>query len=177
MGGRAQLRGRGEAGSSQQRSYVELRPQVAKIVSSLLGGSPPADLIHDICVDVTLAQGRFRGQSAFSTWLFAIVRHHVHNWIRKERKLRGLMRGAAEASRLDPAPRPDEVANSRVLFGELKTWSGTLTEGQRRCLFMVGCECMSSRDVGLRLCMTPNAVRMNVRRARVRLHRWLADGG
>lgn len=175
MGGRARLRHLRKE-DAEQRFFVALRPRVAQIAGALMGEKPPVELVHDICVDVTLANRRFRCECMFSTWLFAIVRHHVHNWIRKERRWRELMRAAAESAPGRQVPRPDEVADGFLQVDELKTCLAKLTDGQRSCLVLVGCECLSPREAALRLRMTPAAVRMHVHRARVRLRQWRADG-
>jgi RNA polymerase sigma-70 factor (ECF subfamily) len=174
MDGQARLRHLREE-DAEQRFYLELRPRVARIAGVLMGETPPVDLVHDICVDVTMAKSRFRCECRFSTWLFAIVRHHVHNWIRKERSWRELMRAAAESALRSQFHWPDEVADSFLLVNELETWFAKLTEGQRTCLVLVECECLSPREVAVRLRITPAAVRMNVHRARARLRQWLAD--
>ena len=52
-------------------AYELLRPQVARISRNLLGGIPPAELVHDVCVDVALSLAHYRGQCALPSWVFA----------------------------------------------------------------------------------------------------------
>lgn len=153
--------------------YAALRPQVAQIARVLIGENPPTDLVHDICVDVTLSRPRFRGNCAFSTWLHAIANHHVRNWIRRERTYRNLIRAAEQACLRNRVLRPDEVVDMFVLIDQLRTGFAALTEAQRACLILVRCECLSPQEVATLLNTTPTAVRMNVHRARAHLRRWL----
>lgn len=155
--------------------YSELRPQVAKIAGALIGQRPPSDLVHDICVDVTLSRARFRYACAFSTWMYSIVSHHVHNWIRKERQHRNVIRAAEQASWSLRVIRPDEVLQTVVAVDQLRNGFALLTETQRTCLVMVRCECLSAREVATLLNITPTAVRMHVHRARLRLRRYLDE--
>ncbi len=159
-----------------QSFYTALLPQVARIAFSLMGGEPPAELIHDIAVDATLAAVRFRRECALSTWIYSIVRHRVHNWIRNECSRRNLLSAAEQLSIGRAAAGPNETAEAVALAGDLHIGLAMLTEGQRACLLLVGCECRSAPEVAALLHLTPDAVRMNVYRARMRLRRWLADG-
>jgi RNA polymerase sigma-70 factor (ECF subfamily) len=151
-----------------------LRPQVAQIARALIGASPPTDLVHDICVEVTLSRLRFRGDCSFSTWMYSIVSHQVRNWIRNERNHRNLIQAAEQVALRHRIPRPDEVSDTFVLVDQLRIGFALLTEAQRSCLILVRCECLSPQEAGVRLNLTPTAVRMNVHRARARLRRWLA---
>ncbi len=156
--------------------YATVRPQVARIASALIGEKPPGDLVHDICVEVTLSQARFRRDCAFSTWMYAIVGHHVHNWIRQERNRRDLMRAIEQAPPAAPGLRPDETLDMFVVVDLLESGFATLTEAQRACLILMRWECLSSREVASRLHLTPTAVRMHVHRARAHLRKCLDDG-
>lgn len=156
------------------RMYLALRTQVAQIARRLIREIPPADLVHDICVDVTLSKPRFRRDSAYSTWIHSIVCHRVHNWIRKQRSQRNLLRAATEVALRQQAPQPDAAMDSVVMVAELRTGLAMLTEGQRACLILVGCEALSPKEAAVLLRLTPTAVRMNVCRARARLRTWFA---
>jgi RNA polymerase sigma-70 factor (ECF subfamily) len=152
-----------------------LRPQVEQIARALIGARPPTDLVHDMCVDVTLSGLRFRGDCSFSTWMYSIVSHRVHNWIRNERNRRNLIQAAEQAALRHYIPHPDEVIDTFVLVDQLRTGFAMLTQTQRACLLLVACECLSPKEAAARLNLTPTAVRMNVHRARARLRGWLAD--
>jgi RNA polymerase sigma factor (sigma-70 family) len=183
-GGRSRLQTPGEpralhpsrAARRLRALYVTLRPEVARIAGALIGERPPSDLVHDICVEVTLSKARFRRDCAFSTWMYSILGHHVHNWIRSERNRRRLILAAEQASSRNRVLRPDEALDTFVVVDQLRRGFATLTERQRACLLLVRWECLSPREVATRLNTTPAAVRMNVHRARAHLRKWLEDG-
>lgn len=163
-----------DGGRSERLSclYARLWPDVEQIAAALLGEQPSPDLVHDACVDITLANPRFRHDCAFSTWMYAIVNHHVHNWMRSERKHRDLMRAFEQAS-LPGMVRPNETEDRFALAEGLRAALAALTEAQRTCLFLVRCESRSSREVAVMLKTTPTAVRMHLHRARAYLRRRL----
>jgi len=107
--------------------------------------------------------------------MYAIVGHHVHNWIRRERNRRKLIRAVEQAKVQTSGLRPDEAFETFADIEQLKSGLATLTEGQRTCLLMVRWECLSAQEVATRLHITPTAVRMNIHRARAHLRRWLDD--
>jgi RNA polymerase sigma factor (sigma-70 family) len=149
--------------------YQALRPEIVRIARAVLGANPPADLVHDTCVDVALSKSHFRGDCAFSTWMYAVVRHHVHNWMRKERSYRNLIHAVEQAWPFNRVQRPDEVVDGFALADQLRAAISVLTESERACLLLVRYECLSPREVAARLDITPSAVRMNIHRARTRL--------
>jgi RNA polymerase sigma factor (sigma-70 family) len=71
--------------------------------------------------------------------------------------------------------RPDEAS---IAFGYVDTIRDALTalpERERLCLTLVRFEYLSAQEVAKRLRITPDAVRMNVHRARARLRQWLHE--
>lgn len=167
--------GRGDGGRFDHLPclYARLWPDVEQIAAALLGEQPSPELVHDACVDITLANARFRHDCAFSTWMYAIVSHHVHNWMRSERKHRNLRQAFEQTTLPGLVPRPNESEDRFALAEGLRAALATLTEAQRTCLFMVRCESRSSREVAIMLKTTPTAVRMHLHRARVCLRRQL----
>jgi RNA polymerase sigma-70 factor, ECF subfamily len=146
---------------------------VEQIASAILGDQPSPDLVHDICVEITLANQRFRHDCAYSTWMYAIVSHHVHNWMRRERKQRSLMHAVEQASLHVCASGLNESEDRFALVEGLRAALASLTETQRTCLFLLRCESRTSREVAVMLKTTPTAVRMHLHRARARLRRRL----
>jgi RNA polymerase sigma-70 factor (ECF subfamily) len=157
--------------------YSSLHGHVYRFACSLLGRAPPADLVHDVCADIALSATEFRGEAAFSSWVYAVVAHHVHKRMRAERRHRCLLREAYAGSLPNPATLPDEAAGARRLVRRVGEALDRLPERQRTCLLMVQVDDLPTRAVAKRLGLTPEAVRMNVHRARRRLRRWLAATG
>jgi RNA polymerase sigma-70 factor (ECF subfamily) len=153
--------------------YSSLHGHVYRFAYSLLGRAPPADLVHDVCADIALAVPQFRGEAAFSSWVYAVVAHHLHKRMRAEHRRRCLMREAYASSLPTPATQPDDATGARRLVRRLGEALDRLPERQRTCLLMVQVDDLPTRAVAKRLGLTPDAVRMNVHRARSRLRRWL----
>jgi RNA polymerase sigma-70 factor (ECF subfamily) len=146
------------------------------VAHSLLGEEPPAELVHDVCANAALASVRFRGDAAFSSWVYAVVARHVRKWIRSERRHRCLLREASIRSMPSVAAQPDDVTGALRLADRLSDALTALPERQRICLLLVQLEELPAHAVAERLGVTPEAVRMNVHRARSRLRKRLGDG-
>ncbi len=157
--------------------FVTLQPQVAGIARALLGELPAAELLHDICVDAAMSAARFRGDSAFSSWLYAVVRQHVHKWIRTERRRKSMLREFGHQSLIVTPVQPDDVVSGQRLAIRLNEALATLPKRQRTCLVLVQFEDRSVNDVAELLGITAEAVRMNVHRARCHLRAWIQAHG
>jgi len=150
--------------------YIALRPQVACIARGLLGSPPAPELVHDICVDAAMSAASFRGDSAFSSWLYSVVRQHVHKWIRSQSRHRSLLRKYRQQSPTATPVRPDEAVSGYRLAKRLHVALAELSRLQRTCFIAVQFEDRPVSDVAKVLGLTPEAVRMNVHRARRHLH-------
>ena len=157
--------------------YNNLHGHVYRFAYSLLGRAPPADLVHDVCTDIALSATRYRGEAAFSSWVYAVVAHHLRKRMRAERRHRCLLREAYASSLPTPAIPPDDATGARRLVRRLGEALNRLPERQRTCLLMVQVDDLPTQAVAQRLGLTPDAVRMNVHRARSRLRRWLTVVG
>jgi RNA polymerase sigma-70 factor (ECF subfamily) len=133
-------------------------------------------LVHDICTNAALSAVRFRGDAAFSSWVYAIVARHVRKWIRTERRHRRLLHEVSTRSMANPTAQPDDMAAARRLADRLNRALDTLPERQRTCLLLVQLDELPAHAVAERLGVTPDAVRMNVHRARHRLRKCFNAG-
>lgn len=156
-------------------AYEQLRPQVARISRNLLGTNPPSELVHDVCVDVALSLAHYRGQCALPSWVYAVVTRRVHSWIRHENRYRQLMREAQQVSKSRQSRWPDETSTTVGHFAQIRDALMALPERERTCLLLVHFESLRTQEVARRLRISPDAVRMNVHRARVRLRKSLAE--
>jgi RNA polymerase sigma-70 factor (ECF subfamily) len=157
--------------------YKMLRPQVARISRNLLGAEPPSELVHDICVDVALSLTRYRGDCAFPSWVYEVVSRRVHRWIRKETRYRSLLRETHCCFKPKGPLWPDEASMTLGDYELIRGALSALPERERVCLTLVRFEFRSVQEVANRLRISPDAVRMNVHRARVRIRRALAADG
>ncbi len=146
--------------------YLALQPRVTRIARSLLGEAPTAELVHDVCVNAALSAVRFRGDSAFSSWLYAVVARHVRKWIRTERRRRSFMNEVAHYSSSIASLQPDDLVSGDRLATRLLEALKVLSDRQKTCVIQVQFEGHSVHAVADRLGISPDAVRMNVHRAR-----------
>ena len=156
-------------------AYELLRPQVARIARNLLRASPPSELVHDVCVDVALSLAHYRGQCALPSWVYAVVSRRVYRWIRKENRYRDLMRQVQDAWKSRQPRWPDEVSTAVEYFDQIRDALMALPERERTCLMLVHFESLPAQEVARRLRISPDAVRMNIHRARVHVRKALAE--
>lgn len=142
--------------------------------SQFVGHKPAQDLIHDICVEVALSFRNYRGDCAYTSWVYAIVSRRVHRWIRKETTYRHLLL-QAQSSLAPLRPLwPEEVSIAFERVQRIQEALNALPQRERLCITLVQFNLMPVRDVARRLRISPDAVRMNICRARHHLRKSLA---
>jgi len=156
-------------------AYELLRPQVARIARNLLRASPPSELVHDVCVDLALSLAHYRGQCALPSWVYAVVSRRVYRWIRKENRYRDLMRQVQDAWKSHQPRWPDEASTAGGYLDQIRAALMALPERERTCLTLVHFESLPAQEVARRLRISPDAVRMNIHRARVHVRKALAE--
>jgi RNA polymerase sigma-70 factor, ECF subfamily len=153
--------------------YLNVQPRVARIARKLLGSSPSREFIHDVSVDAVLSAKSFRGDAAFSSWLYAVVSRHVHKWIRTQSRHRNLMRKFSLRDTPPAAARPDDLTSGYHLYQLVREGLDELSHRQRTCFELVQFEERPVQVVASELGISPSAVRMHVCRARSHLRHWL----
>jgi len=161
------------AGKTPQNIYVDVHAQVTRISGAVLGKRPPQELVHDICVEVALSAFRYRGDCAFSSWVYAVVARRIHRWIRKESGYRHLLTKAERGHLAQHPCNPEEALLTEELVERLLAAITTLPERERSCLVMVRFDLVSVQEAAEKLRISPDAVRMNIYRARNRLRKAL----
>jgi RNA polymerase sigma factor (sigma-70 family) len=137
------------------------------------------DATQEILVRVITSLGSFRGESAFSTWVYRVAANHLLT-TRKRRAEREELTFARFAEQLDEglapaAPGPAAEVEQRLLVEEVKIGC---TQGMLLCLdrdqrlaYLLGeVFGLTSRESAEILGITPAAVRKRLSRARQRLH-------
>lgn len=126
------------------------------------------DVLQQTLLSVVTHIGDFRGDSHFSSWLFAIARSHC---------IKQRTRGAAAVAR-EPLERaghavaaparhaPDEVASREQLERALDTAIRTLEPDQREVLVLRDVEGLSAAEVSEALGLSVEAVKSRLHRAR-----------
>ena len=85
---------------------------------------PAADVHQTVFIQAFRDLRRFRGDSSFRVWLYAIARHRCLDWLKGQRP-----RAAREVA-VERLPE-DKVASDDI---EERTWRGELSRALRRCL-------------------------------------------
>ena len=155
--------------------YLTLRPSVVRIARYLLKRTPSDELVHDVCVDAALSAHRFRGECAFSSWLHIIVERHVRKWNRSEYRRRNLIQEFGVQAPANFTMSPDNSVIARMTVIRLNDAMARLSRRQRMCIILVQVEELSVQEVANRLGVTPDAVRMNIHRARARIRKWFVE--
>ncbi len=102
--------------------YENIRPFVAYVIGALAGYTADFDeLCSDVCAEVLLSIGRYRGEGHFNAWVWAVVARQIGSWRKRRRLDRMLTRQVEHQPPPNAAvPRPDEVLvwqESRWLVG------------------------------------------------------------
>ncbi len=157
--------------------YKDVEHQVLRVSRNVLGEKPPQELVHDICVEVALSTPRYRGQCAFTSWVYEVVSRRVHHWIRKESGYRNLLLRAGHGPCAQNPLDPEEAVLTQEHIERIRRALEALPERERVCLFLVRFDLISVQEVAKRLLISPDAVRMNIHRARNHIRKALDGWG
>lgn len=134
------------------------------------------DVLQDSVVKALRGFSRLRDPERFVPWMSAIVAHEAHAWLRKNK--RKTEKETPEEHRLFPA---EDDLLEQVLHDEtrllLKDAIGGLSPEDRMILYLRFYGDMKHREIALLMDMTPDAVRMRLRRMLKRLKNALGEDG
>ena len=155
--------------SGQQAAFAQLVSRVQSRVRMWAGRfTDDPDVADDIAQEVLIGLQRrvhsFRGQSRFSTWLFAITR----NTAREQRRLEG-RRAAIRAERDASDVAVDHNLDShdeRTVASLVLKYFDALPPKQRQIFQLVDLEGEAPAEVARRLGMRPSTVRAHLFKAR-----------
>ena len=109
--------------------YDRVRPYVGYLLLKLAGDATGLDdLCHEICAEVLLGIGRYRGQGKFETWVYAVAARQVRHWRRRQRLAQALLSAHASLHR-EPPRRPDDALLRREA---IYTAAGVIIDLPRR---------------------------------------------
>ncbi|RMH00343.1 MAG: sigma-70 family RNA polymerase sigma factor [Deltaproteobacteria bacterium] len=143
---------------------------VHRVVRQL--GVPAADaedVVQDVFVVAVRRYREFRGEAAVRTWLYAIAAHLVRNH----------RRGAARRERRRIAWKSRTTAEDRHVTTvdtariDVARLLDRLDEASRALVVLVHLHGMSVKEVARTLGMNANTAQSRLRRARLRLARWM----
>lgn len=154
------------------RLLLEHLPAAQRFAARLTGDAAAAeDVLHDAIVRAAGACDRFRGESRFTTWWFAIILNAWRDRI-----------GQRRATSVDGVDPPDSrivpaglAAEAGELSAIIAAHVGALPPRQREALVLVSLEGMPIAEAAAVLGITESNVRANLSLARSRLRAALAD--
>lgn len=175
--------------SGDKRALEEVLTGVQDLVFNLalrmLGTFPDAeDAAQDILLKVMTHLSSFRGDSAFTTWVFRIAVNHLKDY-KKHRFANAPLSfefyGAdIQNARLEDIPDLSQDTDRELLARELKLSCTNVMlqclDPESRCVFILGAMFrLDSRMAGEVLDMTPEAYRQRLSRARRKMAEFLSE--
>ena len=159
-----------------ERIVLNLQDMVFNLSLRMLGTFPDAeDAAQDILLKVITRLATFRGESAFTTWVFRIATNHLIQYKKHmfaQRPLSFEYYGAdIENARLEEVPDLTQNVERFILAEELKMSCTNVLlqclDAESRCIFVLGTMFkLDSRIAGEILDMTPEAYRKRLSRIR-----------
>ena len=159
-----------------ERIVLNLQVMVFNLSLRMLGTFPDAeDAAQDILLKVITRLATFRGESAFTTWVFRIATNHLIQYKKHmfaQRPLSFEYYGAdIENARLEEVPDLTQNVERFILAEELKMSCTNVLlqclDAESRCIFVLGTMFkLDSRIAGEILDMTPEAYRKRLSRIR-----------
>lgn len=144
------------------------KPLLSFFYRSLGSLAEAEDLTLEVFVRLHRAGSRYDGRAAFSTYLFQIARNLLLNELRRRRR--------KPADPLPPdafdylqAPSEDDRAHTAELEESFQRALAELPEAQRTVLLLVHQQHLEIPETATLLGVTPNALRVQLHRARQRL--------
>lgn len=162
------LAGDERAFASLYRRHVD---RVFGLLTRLVGPVPEReDLVQQIFVDVYRALPGFRGDAAFSTFLYRIATRAAYDHLSRRRRSRtsGDLEAACDELIADELT-PDERTQKRRDIERALALLGRLTPKKRIAFVLVVIEGMSLREVAALTGASPDAVKQQVLHARKEL--------
>ena len=158
---------------SFERLYEEHGARMKSIARNLLGSVPEAeDAVQDAFLKVYRSLRRFRGGSAFSTWVYRILVNVCYDRLRGRRRRQIVERPMPARIALAPAGETDHPLRLAI-----EAALSRLEERERAAFLLCEVEGFSHKEAGEILEVTEGSSRALLFKARRRLQRELRDGG
>lgn len=137
------------------------------------------DVYQDVWMKVTRQISQLRDPTSFRSWLFAIAMNAVRNHVRRPKLITQL---SDDEDHLDPEPSSDEPSAQQQLLDRerldiiVRGLSG-LKERQREALLLEAFGDIPQKQIANLVGENLNTVKTQIRRARIKLARLLAEVG
>jgi RNA polymerase sigma-70 factor, ECF subfamily len=159
---------RAQEGDARAFEVLARRHQAAlyRIAVRVTGDAAEAeDALQEALLDAWRRIGRFRGESAFSTWMYRIVTHRCLSALRRRRPVPVEEIEAPAPSR----DSPERAAERGAGMDALRDALAALPAEQRVCWVLREMEGLSYAEISAITGATEDAVRGRIHRARTRL--------
>lgn len=180
---------RGEGTEENARVLHDLyHPRLRSFFSRRVRSDPDVqDLTQETFLKIYSNIGRYRGESRFSTWVFAIARNVLLNWSARRRP--GEPVAAEAASDGEPAgdePDPETLVRDRELRELVLRTIEVLPPRQRQCMVLRVVRSLKYEQIATVMGISVNSVKAHLNQGRNRLEelfsesaralpRWLPD--
>jgi RNA polymerase sigma-70 factor, ECF subfamily len=170
---------------TEEEIFRKYAPRVYNLARRMLGNDADAeDVTQDVFVQVLRNLPRFRGESAFSTWLYRIAVNTTLTYrrkraVRKAYSLAEPFQGFADnGEHRKPvrrwAPGPEQLALDREAHQVIEHAIGQLPEMYRDIYVLADVEGLSNADIAAMLGLSVAAVKSRLHRARLLMRNFLA---
>lgn len=134
------------------------------------------DLTQETFIKIYSNIGRYRGESRFSTWVFAIARNVLLKWSAR-RPREGAAGEGAPAGFEPPAadPDPEAAAGGRELRALMRRAIELLPVRQRQCMVLRVVHDLSYEQIATVMGISINSVKPHLHQGRARLQELIAD--
>lgn len=168
------------AGQGDQEAFRQLvetyQAPAYRLALRMCGGD--AALAEDAAQEAFLAAWRglprFRGDSRFSTWLYRLTTNAAIDWLRREKRHRG-MDDVTELELPDDGPSPQDQAEQAETQQTVRRALGQLSEEHRQVLLLRYMQELDYAEIAAALEISEGTVKSRISRAKMRL-RELLDG-
>ncbi|MGH9871097.1 MAG: RNA polymerase sigma factor [Pyrinomonadaceae bacterium] len=165
---------------------AELKAELEKLHSSSFGWAlsccrhdrgEAEEVLQTVYLKILEGQARFRGESSFRTWLFAVIHKTAAGERRKNllRKLRLVRESQAESDGIAPADRPDVAAERSETQAQFLRALEQLPGRQRQTLHLVFYQDLSLREAADVMGVSVGSARRHYERGKKRLREFLGE--
>lgn len=151
--------------------YHQHKEQVWRWVSRYVGAADREDLFQEVFLRVYKSWEKFRGEAAFSTWLYRLTVNTALSYLKKQQRYQ-LLKEALSALKIEiaqPAEKKEEELSVLLL--------AKLNPKQRIILVMSDVEERSLEEISQLLKLPLGTVKSNLHRAREILKKELSKDG
>ena len=145
-----------------------------------------AELTQEAFLNAWRGLARFQGESAFSTWLYRLASNVCIDFLRREKRRRGVsmtvsLDDEGEASRQAELPdwrySPERRSEQRELREALEEGLAALTDEHRKVLVLREIHGLSYGEIAAALDLEEGTVKSRIARARLALRKYLVSTG